>query len=562
MAAVMCNSIQPAARLSAILLDEASPMPDKHSDTDASVYLVGGGIASLAAAAFFIRDGDILGHNITIIEESAKIGGSLDAAGNPQDGYIMRGGRMLESKYLCTYDLFSSIPTLDDRSTVTQEIFAWNETMKTSSKSRLFRAGRIDAPSFGLSEKNILTIERLALEPEGMLGRSSISDQFDAAFFKTDFWLMWCTTFAFQPWHSAVEFKRYLVRFTHMVSGFSRLSGIMRTVYNQYDSMVRPLQKWLQERGVQFRLNTRVTGLDLHYQADGYIVRGIHCEHNEFGKDIKVNAGDKVLVTLGSMTEASSLGSMDEPPPLRGQPDGGAWALWESIAAFQPQFGRPSNFTGRIAESKWMSFTTTLHDPTFFDRVRDLTGNVPGEGGLITFPESPWLASIVLPHQPHFIGQPADVNVFWGYGLFVDKSGDFVKKAMSACGGREIMTEIMGHLRLEKTDADRILESCTCIPCMMPFITSQFLCRGKTDRPHVVPQGSKNLAFIGQFCEMPDDVVFTVEYSIRSAQTAVYSLLSLGRTPPPVYKGDHDPGVLLRAFLALHDEDVQEAFVF
>ena len=189
-----------------------------------------------------------------------------------------------------------------------------------------------------------------------------------------------------------------------------------------------------------------------------------------------MNPEDKVLVTLGSMTEGSSLGSMDRPAPLRGQRDGGSWALWEAIAAFQPHFGRPNNFTGRIAESKWMSFTTTLHDPTFFDRIRDLTGNVPGEGGLITFPESRWLASIVLPHQPHFIGQPAEVQVFWGYGLLVDKIGDFVKKPMSACTGREIMTEILGHLRLE-ADAARILETCTCIPCMMPFITSQFLCR-------------------------------------------------------------------------------------
>ena len=143
---------------------------------------------------------------------------------------------MIESKYLCTFDLFSSIPTLDESKTVTQEIFDWNETMKTSSKSRLFRYGhRVDAPKFGLSEKHILTIERLELEPEGMLGRSSIADQFDASFFETDFWFMWCTTFAFQPWHSAVEFKRYLGRFTHMVSGFNTLGGIMRTVYNQYD---------------------------------------------------------------------------------------------------------------------------------------------------------------------------------------------------------------------------------------------------------------------------------------------------------------------------------------
>jgi oleate hydratase len=535
-------------------------MREQHPESGAQIYLVGGGIASLAAAAFFVRDGDIPGHRITILEESAKIGGSLDAAGTAQDGYVMRGGRMLESKYLCTWDLFSSIPTLDERCSVTEEIFAWNETMKTASHARLFRGGqRVDAPNLGLSEKQILAIERLTIEPEAMLRRTSIADQFDAAFFQTDFWLMWCTTFAFQPWHSAVEFKRYLVRFTHLVAGFNRLSGIMRTVYNQYDSMVRPLQKWLEQRGVQFRRNTRVTGLDIHYEADGYTVRGIHCEKNEFGKDIQINAGDKVLVTLGSMTEASSLGSMDEPAPLRGQPDGGSWALWESISAFQPQFGRPSNFTGRIEESKWMSFTTTLHDTTFFDRVRDLTGNVPGEGGLITFPESRWLVSIVLPHQPHFIGQSAAVQVFWGYGLFTGKTGDFVKKPMQACTGREIMTEIMGHLRMGEAEVRRILQSSTCIPCMMPFITSQFLTRAKGDRPEVVPKGSKNLAFLGQFCEIPYDVVFTVEYSIRSAQIAAYTLLGLDRTPPAVYQGDHDPRALLRSFFTLHDEQIPKA---
>ena len=528
-------------------------MFERPADDHAAFYLVGAGIASLAAAAFLIRDGDVPGHNITILEESERIGGSLDAAGSPTDGYTMRGGRMLESKYLCTFDLFSSIPTLDESKTVTQEILDWNETMKTSSKSRLFRDGhRVDSPKFGLSENHILTIERLELEPEGLLGRSSISDQFDASFFETDFWFMWCTTFAFQPWHSAVEFKRYLVRFTHMVAGFNTLSGIMRTVYNQYDSMVRPLQKWLNERGVRFQLNTRVTDLDFRRDSDGYTVERIVFDHNGHPEEIKLDAKDKVIVTLGSMTEASSIGSMDSAPVLNGKYKGGSWALWEKLASDRPQFGHPANFTDPIEESKWVSFTTTLRDPAFFRLIRDLTGNVPGEGGLISFPESSWLASIVLPHQPHFIGQPADVEVFWGYGLSVDKIGDFVKKPMSACTGREIMTEIMGHLRID-TDSRQILETSNCIPCMMPFITSQFLRRAKGDRPQVVPDGSKNLAFVGQFCEIPEDVVFTVEYSIRSAQTAVYSLLGLNRTPPPVYKGSHDPRVLLKAFLTLHE---------
>ena len=531
--------------------------PSAEHEVDATdapkVYLVGGGIASMAAAVFMIRDGDIPGCNITIIEELDKIGGSLDGAGSAADGYVLRGGRMLESKYLCTFDLFSSIPTLDDSQTVTQEIFAWNETMKTSSKSRVVRDGhRETAPEFGLSEKHILAIERLAIEPEAMLGRSSIEDQFDVEFFATNFWFMWCTTFAFQTWHSAVEFKRYLVRFAHMVDGFNRLEGIMRTVYNQHDSMVRPLHKWLYERGVRFKLNTRVTDIGLD-ESDGEIV-ATQIAYDQDGKTgaIAVGPDDFVLVTLGSMTEASSLGSMDTAPALLGKADGGAWTLWDKIARDRPNFGRPAVFSDFIDESKWVSFTTTLHDPTFLQFVLDFTGNVPGEGGLITFPDSNWLASIVIPHQPHFLGQPEHISVFWGYGLAVEKPGNFVKKPMSACTGREIMTEILGHLRIER-DAAKVLETSTCIPCMMPFITSQFLRRESGDRPQVMPDSSKNLAFIGQFCELPDDVVFTVEYSIRSAQTAVYSLLKLNCEPPAVYKGKFDPRVLFRAFLALHD---------
>ena len=517
------------------------------------VYLIGSGIAAMAAAVFMIRDGDVFGQNITILEQSDRIGGSLDGAGSPEAGYVVRGGRMLESKYLCTFGLFASVPTLDESQTVTQETLRWNEIMQTSSKARLFRDGqRQTAPAFGLSEKHILTIERLVLEPEAMLGRTSIAEQFDPAFLRTDFWFMWCTTFAFQPWHSAVEFKRYLARFIHMVDGFDRLRGIMRTVYNQYDSLVRPLHKWLQERGVQFELHTRVTDLGFAVHDGKNSVASISVQRAGSSGAIAVSPRDYVLVTLGSMTEASSLGTMERAPVMGAKSDGGAWALWETIAAGRPEFGRPAVFADHVEQSKWVSFTTTLHDPTFLRVVRDLTGNVPGEGGLITFPDSAWLASIVIPHQPHFIGQPEAVEVFWGYGLAVDRPGDFVGKPMSACSGREIMTEVLGHLRI-KAAAGPILDACTCIPCMMPFITSQFLPREKGDRPAVLPAGSHNLAFMGQFCEVPDDVVFTVEYSIRSAQLAVYGLLDLQLKPPGIYKGKHDPRVLLKAFRALHD---------
>ncbi len=515
--------------------------------------LVGGGIASMAAAAFMIRDGDMLGRDITILEQLRAIGGSLDGAGSAEGGYVLRGGRMLEGKYLCTFDLFASIPALGEAMSVTQEIERWNRTMPTSSKSRLVRNGRRQtAPRFGLGERHILAIERLALEPEALLGRTTIAEQFDPAFFATDFWFMWSTTFAFQPWHSAVEFGRYLARFAHMVPGFERLEGILRTPFNQYDSLVRPLHEWLLDRGVRFEMGTRVTGLDFGEQGGKTAVTGIAAVRDEAAVTIAAGPDDLVLVTLGSMTEASSLGGMDAAPAMGAKADGGAWTLWEQIAAGRPGFGRPDVFAGHPEQSRWVSFTVTLHDPALLRLVRDLTGNVPGEGGLVTFPDSAWLLSIVIPHQPHFIGQPEGVSVLWGYALNMDRPGDFVGKPMPACTGREIMTELLGHLHAE-AEAAGILGACTCIPCMMPFITSQFMPRGRGDRPQVLPPGTRNLAFIGQFVELPLDVVFTVEYSIRSAQVAVHGLLGLQRDAPAVYQGKFDPRVAFRAFRALHD---------
>jgi oleate hydratase len=521
------------------------------ANTSGQFYLVGGGIASLAAAAFLIRDADIPGCRITILESLDKPGGSLDGAGTPEHGYVVRGGRMLESKYLCTYDLYASIPTLDGRSSVTKEIFDWNETIRTSSKARLVRNGqREDTPPYGLAEAHLLTLGRLSLEPESLLGDSRISEHFEPDFFDTNFWIMWCTTFAFQPWHSATEFRRYLLRFAHMTPGFNQLHGIMRTVYNQYDSMVRPLRKWLDEHGVRFCANTRVVDLRCDESGEPKRVAGIVCEHEKRRFEFPLDDEDKVIVTLGSMTAGSSLGDTNRAAVFNHDDSSGAWALWKTIAAGRGEFGHPSVFADHIDESKWLSFTATLHDPTLFRLIRDLTGNVPGEGGLITFPESNWLASIVLPHQPHFIGQPKDVEVFWGYGLLVDRPGNFVDKPMAQCTGREIMTELLGHLHI-RLEATRILDDAICIPCLMPFITSQFLRRKHGDRPHVVPEGWSNLAFVGQFCELPNDVVFTVEYSVRSAQTAVYTLLGLNRSAPAVYKGQHDPRVVYGAASAL-----------
>lgn len=519
----------------------------------AKAYLVGGGIAALASAAYLIREGGFVGQDIEIFEDTPRLGGSLDGAGDAHEGYVIRGGRMFTYEaYTCTFDLLSFIPSLDDPgATVKDEIYRFNIEHVSHARARLVAAGRkLDASDLKLSNRDRLDLIEIMAVPESSLGTKRIEEVFQPSFFTSNFWFMWCTTFAFQPWHSAVELKRYLHRFMQELPRIDTLAGVRRTPFNQYDSIVRPLVRWLEAQGVRFRTGARVVDLDFRYGPRGKAVETVHYLEGDTARQIPIGDEDLVLVTNGSMTAASSFGSMTAPARLEGGDRGASWALWETLAEKHADFGRPDAFTRNIDESKWLSFTVTLNDPTFFRLMEAFTGNAAGTGGLVTFVDSSWLMSIVLAHQPHFLGQPKGIQVFWGYGLFVDQEGDFVKKKMSDCTGEDLLIELLGHLRFEARK-EAVLAAANCIPCMMPFITSQFMPRAEGDRPEVRPAGTTNFAFIGQFCELPDDVVFTVEYSVRAAQTAVYSLLGLKKAVSPLYKAQFDLPVLFGSAKAL-----------
>ncbi|MDC8772668.1 oleate hydratase [Roseateles albus] len=506
--------------------------------TQLKAYLLGGGIGSMAAAAFMIRDAQVPGANITILEALPLMGGSLDGAGDAASGYSLRGGRMLTTdNYECTWDLFKTIPSLEHAGqSVFEETLAFNERHQAHSMARLVNRQRAKMPveAMGFSMSDRLELLKLSQASEEALGSSAITDWLSPAFFETEFWFMWATTFAFQPWHSAVEFKRYLHRFMLEFSRIETLGGVKRTVYNQYDSLVRPLQAWLQAQGVRFIPDCKVTDL-IHTEQDGqFVVTAIECQRAGAAERIVVREGDLVFFQNGSMTDASSLGSMHSAPPALNKHDSGGWQLWEKLAQGRPEFGNPAAFNSSIAESMWASFTVTLKDTRFFDKMQAFSGNEAGTGGLVTFKDSNWLMSIVLAHQPHFANQPAEVQVFWGYALFPDRIGNFVAKPMADCSGEEILRELCGHLRF---DLDAVAQA-NCIPCRMPYITSMFMPRAHSDRPLPVPKNSKNLAFISQFVEIADDVVFTVEYSVRAAQMAVYELVNVARPVPAIIPHD------------------------
>lgn len=518
------------------------------------VYFVGGGLASLAGAAYLIRDCNMPGENIHILEGMHILGGSNDGGGDVRNGFIARGGRMLnEETYENFWELFSNIPSLEfpDKS-VTEEILNFDHLHPTHAQARLVdKEGNIlDVSSMGFSTKDRLLLGKLMITPENTLDDLTIEDWFNDSphFFTTNFWYMWQTTFAFQKWSSLFEFKRYMERMIFEFSRIETLEGVTRTPYNQYESLIVPLKDYLSKNGVDFSINARVYDLDFK-EGKGITVTAIYIE-NEKGKGkIQLNPGDVCIVTNGSMTDNATLGDLNTPAlykpnnPMSGE-------LWKNIAKKKKGLGNPSPFFNYPEETNWESFTVTMRGNKLLKMIEQFSGNVPGSGALMTFKDSNWLMSIVVAAQPHFKNQPLDTTIFWGYGLFTDVEGDYVKKKMRDCTGKEILTELLHHLHFENK-IDEIMETVVnVIPCMMPYIDAQFQPRKMSDRPKVVPKGSTNFAMISQFVEIPEDMVFTEEYSVRAARIAIYKLFGIkNKKIIPVTPYKRNFKVLKKAFV-------------
>ncbi|OQA08702.1 MAG: Oleate hydratase [bacterium ADurb.Bin374] len=503
-------------------------------------YLAGGGLAGIAAAFYLLREGDFSGENITLFEAADIAGGSLDAAFEPgKSRYFMRGFRMLEDKvYTALFDMLSSVPSLQmPGRAVMDEFVEFNRQVKTFCSARLLVKGKpVDARPFRLSLGDRFRLVRLLALEERQIESVPIDAYFSPAFFESNFWIEFCTTFSFQPWHSLEELKRYILRFIQDSPVLDTQTCVRSTKYNQYDSIVLPVKTWLKERGVRFRKNSIVSDVAFSRVSGKLRVDGLTVASPGGEQRIAVEEDSLVFLTLGSMTDQFSIGSMDRPPHAIHVSAAPAWNLWKRISDVSPEFGRHAVFSSDLDKTKWVSFTVTFSNSLFFDHIERITRARAGTEGPITIRDSNWLISFALPNQPHFIGQPEHLQVIWGYGLYPDRPGNYVRKKMSECTGREILVELLHHLKIDYI-LDSILQAADCVPCLMPYITSQFMPRKAGDRPKVVPDCASNFAFIGQYCEIPDDIVFTLEYSVRSAQTAVFNLLNSGKRPTPIYPG-------------------------
>ena len=520
-------------------------------------YIVGGGLAGLSAAAFLIRDGQMPGKNITIIEELSLPGGGCDGIKNEKLGFIIRGGREMEDHFECLWDLYRSVPSLkNEGQSVLDEFYYLNEDDPSSSPVRVTEKQGQDAHTlhkFALTDKAAMEIATLFMTPEKDLEDKTITDVFSEEFFQSNFWIFWRSMFAFEDWHSAIEMRRYLTRYIHHTHEITDISCLKFTTYNQYESLILPLLEYIKKAGVQFLYSTIVTNVKFSFaggkkRAEKIIYKSVNKDDE---KEIVLGKDDLVFVTLGSNTEQSGFGDQNHPAVVP-QGIGPSWELWENIAAQSSDFGQPKKFYGDVSRSNWESATITCFDDKIPSYIKKLTGRDPYNGkivtgGPITAKDSSWLMSWTVSRQPHFKVQKPNEIVAWVYGLFSDKKGDYVKKTMAECTGEEICKEWLYHIGVPENEIDELASKhSVSIPCMMPYVTSYFMPRKITDRPKIVPENAENFAFIGEHVETPNDTVFTTEFAVRTGMEAVYTLLNLDRGVPEVFASQYDLRVLLR----------------
>jgi oleate hydratase len=504
---------------------------------------VGGGIAALAGAALLVRDHAVRGADILILEAGGQVGGSLDATRHGDDLYLVRGARMFEDHYVCMLDLMAGIPSPDmPGQSLRDDLIAHNTAHRVPYAFDQLVDGEIPGRhSGGLTARQVAMLLRLIMMPESRLDGLRISQCLPRSYFDSEHWLAASTVFAFQPWHSAIEFRRYMRRFLHFVMPPEVRTPILSTRYNQHDSLIAPLHDWLLKAGVHIRTGARVTDAHLAADASGQRITGLMLG----AETLTVGADDRVYLTLGSMTDGAVVGAPDAPPPT---PGGSlpAWDLWQRLARKGDGFGRPDRFIARRDQTEWHSFTLTLKGGALGAHLSGLRREGAPASALVALTGTPWRMALLQIEQPHFRTQRPGTEVIWGYALRPDRPGQVCGVPMSEATGPQILDEIAGVLRADPATRRRIFGQATVLSCRMPLITSQFMPRSHGDRPDVRPAGALNYALMGQFVELPLDTVFTVEYSIRSAWQAVASLNGGGPSPPPVPRPDHDTALIAR----------------
>ena len=556
---------------------EAFAHPEKPKDADKkSAYIIGTGLAGLSAAFYLVRDGQVKGERIHLLEKLELAGGSCDGRRDITKGFYMRGGREMDNHFEVMWDMFRDVPSIENPEVSVLDEYYWlNKHDPNYSLCRATVDCGKDAHTdkkFALDKESALALSKLFMTPEEALEDKKISDVLPDSFWNTNFWLYWQTMFAFQRWSSALGMKRYLCRYVHHIDGLPDFSALRFTKYNQYESMILPLVKYLEAHGVSIEYGMDVKNVIFAHEGDRILAKQIIYQKDGTEHSIDLTPDDLVFITNGCCTDTSCYGDQTHAPDLSGIENGKgeSWDLWRNIAkqATHGEFGRPEVFCSDTEATNWMSATVETANEEIIQHIISVCKRDPREGkvttgGIVTVKDSTenWYLSWTINRQPQFKAQTPGSVLVWVYALNTNKPGNYVKKAMRDCTGEEICREWLYHIGVPQKDIDRLAkEACNTTSCFMPYINAFFQPRKEQDRPLVVPQGAVNFAFLGQFAETPRDTIFTTEYSIRTGMEAVYTLLDVDRAVPEVWGSKYDVRELLRAcYYALDKKPLTDA---
>ena len=554
---------------------EAFARPEKPEGVDKkSAYIIGTGLAGLSAAFYLVRDGQMKGEHIHLLEKLDLAGGSCDGRKDVTKGFYMRGGREMDNHFECMWDMFRSVPSIETPNVSVLDEYYWlNKHDPNYSLCRATINCGEDAHTdkmFKLDRKSAIALSKLFITPEKDLENKKISDVLPDSFWETNFWLYWQTMFAFQKWSSALEMKRYLCRYVHHIDGLPDFSALRFTKYNQYESMILPLTKYLESNGVKIEYGIDVKNVIFESKQNKKVATQIIYENNGQEKTIDLIEDDLVFITNGCCTDTSCYGDQNNAPDLSKIKNGNgeSWDLWKNIAsqASNGEFGNPDKFCGNVDLTNWMSATIEVSDENIIKHIINICKRDPRKGkvttgGIVTVKDSTenWYLSWTINRQPQFKSQNKNSILVWVYALNTNKPGNFIDKAIKTCTGKEICEEWLYHIGIPTNEIEKYADKCNTTTCYMPYINAFFQPREEKDRPLVVPKESINFAFVGQFAETPRDTIFTTEYSIRTGMEAVYTLLKVDRAVPEVWGSKYDVRELLKAcYYAVDKKSVDE----
>lgn len=556
---------------------EAFAHPEKPEGVEKkSAYIIGTGLAGLSAAFYLLRDGQMKGEHIHLLEKLELAGGSCDGRKDITKGFYMRGGREMDNHFECMWDMFRDVPSIETPNVSVLDEYYWlNKHDPNYSLCRASINRGQDAHTdkqFKLDKKSALALSKLFMTPEKDLEDKKISDVLPESFWNTNFWLYWQTMFAFQKWSSALEMKRYLCRYVHHIDGLPDFSALRFTKYNQYESMILPLTKYLESHGVKIEYGVDVKNVVIEEKSGKKVAKQIIFVRDGKTQTIDLIEDDLVFITNGCCTDTSCYGDQTHAPDLSKIKNGAgeSWDLWKNIAkqATHGEYGNPYKFCSNVDATNWMSATIATSDEEIIQKIigvckRDPRSGKVTTGGIITVKDSTenWYLSWTINRQPQFKSQDKNMVLVWVYSLNTNRPGNYVKKAMRDCTGEEVAQEWLYHIGVsEDKIKDYAKNRCNTTTCFMPYINAFFQPRKEEDRPLVVPHGAVNFAFVGQFAETPRDTIFTTEYSIRTGMEAVYTLLNVDRAVPEVWGSKYDVRELLRAaYYAIDKKPIKDA---